>query len=285
MAHELLEHPDVLKTIRFELLRGGYPHEEVEDGVREVVASVFEYLEREKETIETPDRMKAVVRGPSYARGVDARRAKGKRGKTSAGPTDEADAHEAPASSHEDRLDMRRALETMDANKEGNEGALIQGLAAGVSQKEIAAGLNVSHAQLRKDTVAMRSRHTKLLRAAGYGGAVIGLFVLLVLVFRTKYGPDEQAKPQPLPAPTFAPPAPPEQVPVAVQGPTPEDRQKASDLRTKAHAEWASKEWRTCMSDYFDADKLEPDGADAPAQKELGECTDRYEATFNSKPR
>ena len=258
MAHELLNHPEVLKTIRFELLRGGYPKEEVDDGVREVVESVFEYLEREKETIGTPDRMKAVVRGPSYARGVDARRSKTKRGKTSAGPTDEADAHEAPASSHEDRMDMRRALETMDANKQGNEGALMKGLAAGVSQKEIAAELGVSHDQLRKDTVAMRSRHTKLLRVAGYGGAVVGLLVLLAVVLRMKYGPDEQAKPQPLPVPTVAPPAPPPQVPVAVQGPTPEDRQKASDLRTKAHAEWASKEWRACMLDYFDADKLDP---------------------------
>jgi len=283
MAHELLNHPDVIKTIRFELLRGGYPKEEVDDGVREVVASVFEYLEREKETIETPDRMKAVVRTPSYQRGVDARRAKAKRGKTSVGPTDEADAHEAPASSHDDRLDMRRALETMGANKQGKEGALIQGLAAGVSQKEIAAALDVSHAQLRKDTVAMRSRHGKLLRGAGYGGVVVGLFALLVVIFRMKFGPDEQAKPQPVPVPTVTPPTPPEEVPVAVQGPTPADRQKASDLRAQAHAEWARKEWRTCMSDYFDADKLDPN--DAQAEKEFNECADRYEATMNAKPR
>jgi DNA-directed RNA polymerase specialized sigma24 family protein len=285
MAHELLNHPDVLKTIRFELLRGGYPKEEVDDGVREVVESVYEYLEREKETIETPDRMKAVVRGPSYARGIDARRAKAKRSKTSAGPTEEADAHEAPASSHEDRIDMRRALETMDANKLGREGALMQGLAAGVSQKEIAAELGVSHAQLRKDTVAMRSRHSKLLRGAGYGGLVVGLLVLLVVLFRMKYGPDEQAKPQPLPAPSVAPPAPSEQVPVAVQGPTPEDRQKAADVRARAHAEWTSKDWRACMLDYLDADKLDPSGPDAPATKELDECSDRYEATMNAKPR
>jgi hypothetical protein len=39
------------------------------------------------------------------------------------------------------------------------------------------------------------------------------------------------------------------------------------------------------MLDYLDADKLEPDGAGAPAQKELDECSDRYESTFNAKPR
>ena len=187
---------------------GGYPKEEVDDGVREVVASVFEYLEREKETIETPDRMQAVVRTPSYSAGRRPAR-EGEARRTSVGPTDEADDHEAPASSHEDRLDMRRALETMEANKQGKEGALIQGLAAGVSQKEIAAKLDVSHAQLRKETVAMRSRHGKLLRGAGYGGVVVGLFALLVVIFRMKYGPDEQAKPQPAARPDRHAPGPP----------------------------------------------------------------------------
>ena len=70
---------------------------------------------------------------------------------------------------------------------------------------------------------------------------------------------------------------------MAVQGPTPADRQKASDLRAQAHAAWARKEWRTCMEDYFDADKLEPN--DAQAEKESNECADRYEATMNAKPR
>lgn len=283
MSHELLNHPDVIKTIRFELLRGGYPKEEVEDGVRDVVTSVFEYLQKEGEAIETPDRMKAIVRTPSYQRGVDALRAKSKRARVVAGPTDLADTHEAPASSHDDRIDMRRALEKIDENKQEHEDVLLKGLAVGVSQKEMAAELNVSHAQLRKETVSMRARHRTLLRTAGYGGVVVVLLVLLVVVFRTHFGPDEQAKPQPLPEPTSAPPVPPPQVPVAVQGPTPEESLKAADLRTKAHAEWARKDWRACMGDYVDAYQIE--ALSPEAQRESDQCADEYERTQIAKPR
>jgi hypothetical protein len=72
-------------------------------------------------------------------------------------------------------------------------------------------------------------------------------------------------------------------VPVAVQGPTPEDRLRAADLRASAHAALVQKNWKACMEGYYDANKLEPLAPEA--QNESDHCDDEYTASMNAKPR
>jgi hypothetical protein len=51
-----------------ELLSGGYPEDEVEDGVCEVVAETFQHLETTGETIETVGRMQAIYAHGAFRR-------------------------------------------------------------------------------------------------------------------------------------------------------------------------------------------------------------------------
>ena len=286
MSHDLLNHPEVLKTIRAELLRGGYPKEAIDDGVGEVVVKVFAYLREERLDIETIDRMQAIVRPKSYQHGVDGLRGKYQHGKCFGPNVEDANAHPAPSSSMEDRLDAKRAVEVMRANMMPREHAILAADRDGVPQKVTAERLNLSHDQLRKEKGKMLERHRGLLMAAGLA-AVIAM--ALVIIFRMRAFHDEEAQHPPQPAPSQTPPPPPQEVPVALQpgekpAPTPEDKQKAAVLRTEAHALALHKKWQKCSYDYDDADGLDPDGATPEQVKEGRLCTNEYLASLSAKP-
>ena len=287
MSHELLNHPEVTKTIRAELLRGGYPKEAIDDGVGEVVVKVFAYLKEQGIVVEEVDRMRAIVRQPSYQHGVDGLRGAITHKKAFGPNVEDADSHlAAPSSSMEDRLDAKKALETIRADQLPHEAVIVDGELAGKPQKVIARELNISHDQLRKEKGKMLTRHRARLIALGF----VGIAVLLALIFRMRMVHDEEAQhPQPVPPPIpTAPPAPPEEVPVAVQGPTPEAKQQAAELRAAAHelaiAKKKKDQWKDCSAAYDKADALDPDG-NTPAQEiEAKLCADRYLSTFSAKP-
>lgn len=287
MSHELLRHPDVLKTIRFELLRGGYPKHEIEDGVSEVVTETFAYLQREAVQVDSPGRMCAIVRKPSYQRGIDALRATYTWKEYFTGAVENEDAHEAPAaSSHDDRLEARRALQHVTKNSSEQEKAIIQGLVDGLSQKQIGQNLNLSHDQVRKATGSMRERHLSSLQKAGFSLGLVGVLVLLAMLFKSYLGQNQEAqKPEPAPQLT-APPAPPPQVPVAT-GPSESDKQQAAELRAVAHAAYMKKDWLKCSESYDASLKLDEAAVfhDEALSQEWKTCSEKALQMMEAKPR
>jgi len=269
---ELLNHPEVLKVIRLELLRGGYPRHDIDDGVRDVVAEVFEYVRGLDEPIESVDRMKAIVRPRAFQRGVDGMRAKVTRDEHIAPAPADAAVNGTPAPSLEAHLEMKEAVAIIAQNQEPHDAPILQGLVDGLSQKEIAERIEKSHDHVRKHTGGMRGRYRELLRRRGFKtGVVAGIAGVLAVVvawfvFHGHFGPDDEAHrvPPPQPSQTVAPPTPPTpppQVPVATN-PTPQER--AADLRAKALDACRKSDWQTCRDLLDDASGLDPAGAQDP---------------------
>jgi DNA-directed RNA polymerase specialized sigma24 family protein len=291
MSHELLNHPEVLKTIRAELLRAGCPRAEVDDRVRDVVAETWQYLDREKIEVREVDRMQAIVRGPSRMRGIDSLRAKYAEAELVATAKAKQELDQAPPPSSDVMVDLKRALEAVEANQKGLDGVVMKGLAQGLSQKEIAEQHGLSHDQVRKHTGPMRERHVNLLdrRNLRYVLAIAGVAVILFFTFRSMRNRSEEAN-HPNPAPTTsavptAPPAPPPQVPVAVEHPTPGEKQQAAQLRARAHTAALAKKWGDCAADYDAADKLDPTPQADAVSNEASLCADEFEHSLTSKPR
>ncbi len=283
MGHELLNHPDVVRTIRSELLRGGYPKHEIDDGVSAVKAEVLEYLIEEKVVVETPDRMSAIARPRAHQRGIDEMRASSRRGRSNTGPTNTEDEHAAEQVSVEARIDHRKAVALVRDNLNGEEQQIVEGMLTGKSLKQTAVEIGVSHDQVRKKKVTMLTRHRSLLKSAGLLSAVGGFVVLGVILYKA-YAPDDQARRQPAPAPTqtIAPPAPSPEIPVATL--TPEQKAEAAAQRAKAHEAATKKQWKDCEDAYAAADEIDPRGDTAEQKVESNKCAMKYFNSMNAKP-
>jgi len=284
VSNDLLNHPDVVKTIRNELLRGGYPKHEIEDGVSEVKADVLEYLLKEKIEVETPDRMSAIVRAPSRQKGIDAMRASSRRGRMNTGSTDTEDEHAADQVSAEARVDHRKAVALVRDNLDGEEKQIVEGMLAGKSLKQTAEEIGVSHDRVRKKKVTMLTRSRSLLRSAGLLGAIGGFVVLGVILYKA-YAPNDEAKRQPAPPPptqTVAPPVPSPQVPVATI--TPEQAKAAAALREEAHQAATKKKWHDCNDAYGKAAEIDWSGETDAQKAESAKCAREYFNSLNAKP-
>jgi hypothetical protein len=285
MSYDLLNHPDVLKTIRFELLRGGYPQHEVDDGIREVVEEVFAYLKTQPEPITTVDRMKAVVRKPSYRRGIDRVRAEITKREAVAKIADQTASRNAQQPSLEERTHLRGALDVVEQGKQGRDAEILQGIANEETDRETAARMGRKEEQVRQDTATMRKRARFNLTRAGYGlgivGAIAGIAIILIWL-RWRANDEAHRQPAPPPPSETTRPEPPPQVPVTMHGPSEADKKKAAELRAHAHAAALAKNWSECVKGYEAANGLDPNGGDKIEHDDVQKCA--LEMMDRSKP-
>ncbi len=266
MANDLLNHPDVVRTIRSELLGAGYPKHEIDDGVAIVQAEALEYLLAEKLEVETPDRMQAIVRPLARHRGIDGLRASSRNTRKIVADEKVAEERADGSVSVEARVDQRKAIALVRENLNDEEKHIVDGMLTGRSLKQTAEKIGASHDRVRKTKVSMLERSRSLLGNAGLLSVVAGGLALVGFILYKALAPGEEAHRQPAPAPsqTIAPPAPSPEIPVSTL--TPEQAATVSALRDKAHEAATKKKWQACNDAYAEAAKIDWSG-ETPAQK------------------
>ncbi|HEY1692692.1 MAG TPA: hypothetical protein VGG39_11055 [Polyangiaceae bacterium] len=295
----LLNDPKVLAAARFVLLDAGFPKHEIDDGVRELISRVFEYLQENAIVVETVERMCAIVRDFAQKLGVDGLRRAVIRGKASGGSTDTGEEYAAQEASIEWRLILKQVIETVNAQATDEERVLIEAAIAGTSQKAVAEKLDVSHGEARKKMGAMRERHVSLLRRRGFAGVIAGVIAAgagAYFGFNALFGPDQGAQQGTPPAlsalpqgvPTAPPSAAPE-VPVDTSDTprvvSPEDAKRATALRAAAHRARMKFDYFSCKKGYEAARELDPIGfasADG-ASDDYNVCLSKLRDLPNSK--
>src|SRR5579859_6082573 len=305
VSNELLEDPEVKRVIRLELLRGGYQEHLVDDGVRDVIKEVWEYLDERGEDIKDRGRMKAIVRPWAYKRGQDALRGKYTSAEAMAKAADIAAAQAAQAAENADldkRIDQRGAIENVVTNPKSRDAELIPALVDGESPKEIAARLKVTPNYVSKAIASMQERHGTRLGKLGYAGVIGAIVAALWIVFKITTrdpreanptpplpAPSESAQPLPKPNPTGVanpapdlPPAPSSSAPPAI---TPEQKAKLRDLRARGHAAAQKKSWQACWDAYHEAELIDPAGTPPAALDEADRCKAALDAAEGQTPR
>jgi hypothetical protein len=110
--------------------------------------------------------------------------------------------------------------------------------------------------------------------------AAIALVAVAFLVLRARTDGASSRTPDPLPTTVaHVPPG------VSVAPPTPDQKKQAADLRERAHAAAAAKDWSACFRAYDAAELLDPDGKTSEQANENGACVLELETGPNAKPR
>jgi DNA-directed RNA polymerase specialized sigma24 family protein len=277
MSDDLFFHPELLAVIRGELRRAGCRPEWIEELVPQVIADVWKYLHDRGEKPDSLERLKAIARPIAYRRGIDNLRDKYGEKKAMEYAADEAAAKAAPdSSSVENQLEARRALENIQANQEGHDAAIIQGLTGGKSQKAVGEELKLSHDQARKAKGSMRERHARRLSQVGFVLAGVALLAggFYFVVSSLIPGANNVGNGNPHANDTVEPPKPPL---------TPEQRKTIDELRTLAHAKALEKDWKACFEAYLAAERLD-DQTPKAAKDEADMCKGELDK-LEEKPR
>ena len=191
----------------------------------------------------------------AHARGTDDLRTRYKDARAEAHAADEALASAPPpdSSAVDGQVDARKALRIVEANKEGHDDALIEGVTGGKTQKQVGQELNLTHDQTRKATGKMRERHAGLLNKAGFvvGGVAIAVLIIFILM----RSPPEFLRRDNVAAPYHPDTtehAPPRKPPLR-----PEDVKTIRDLRAIGHKSAQAGDWQTCWTTYFAAEHMD----------------------------
>jgi hypothetical protein len=263
----------VVETIRNQLLRAGYPRQEIEDGIGEVNVKIQAFLVRDGILVETVEQMCAIVRDPARWEAIDEVRAQAGQRRTNAGATDQEDTFAARQPSAEQVIYQRELVSAVQRNATPDEVPFLQARAEGRTHEQTAAALGIPAHQARKASARMVKRLKGVLVKHGLTLGVAGALALAasVLILSRTLDRGGVAAPNPgLPPSSSVPPPP----------PPAHDLEHAAALRAKAHEAALQHEWRICLDVYTESDVYDAHGRTAEQTTEARRCNEEVMKTI-----
>jgi DNA-directed RNA polymerase specialized sigma24 family protein len=268
---DVCNHPEILALTRAIFREHGMPEQDMEDHIQETQLRVSK-VEPFPETI---DGAKALYRKIAHDVGVSWLRMRDARRNTNVGATDQADEHaDSKRVGSLEPLDARRAAAAAASSQTDQQLELVDRRLAGESFADIGRDRGVTSDKVEREFQDVKKTARKALVARRITIAALGLVgaVAVALYLRSHFR-DDQAQNGLDAGPGEVPSAPPPPSPTALA-----NAQKAQGLRESAKQKFGVQDYRGCLEDLADADKLDPDAGAAQ------EWQDMANAAINAIP-
>jgi DNA-directed RNA polymerase specialized sigma24 family protein len=278
---DVCNHPEILALTRAIFREHGMPEQDMEDHIQETHLRTSK-VEPFPETI---DGAKALYRKIAHDVGVSWLRMRDARRNTNVGATDQADEHaDSKRVGSLEPVDARRAAAAATSSLTDQQLELVDRRMAGESFADIGRDRGVTSDKVEREFQDVKKTARKALNARRITIAALGLVgaSLAVALYLRSHFRDDQAQNVVDSGPSAVPSAPPPPSPTALA-----NAHEAQELRKSAKQKFGLQDYRGCLQDLADADKLDPDAGAAPEWQDMATAAVNAipEQELNSKHR